>query len=127
MSVSAAQTVAFCEEVVKSSQVWGVRDSGGIPAPFNGDGVRSMPFWSLRSRAEKVIADVPAYRDFEPMAIPLDAWLTRWIDGLERDRILVGLNWTGAQASGFDFRPAEVRTRLATTGSAERKGQEPRQ
>jgi hypothetical protein len=112
MSVSAAQTAAFYEEVIENGQVWTVRDSGGVPAPRNGDGVRSMPFWSLRGRAGKVIATVPAYGGFEPMAIPLEEWRTRWIDGLERDGILVGLNWSGAQATGFDFQPADVRTRL---------------
>lgn len=112
MTVSAAQAAAFYEEIVQHGQVWAVRDSGGVPAPLNDDGQRSMPFWSLRSRAEKVIANVPAYGAFEPTAIPLEEWRTRWIDGLERDGILVGLNWSGARATGFDFKPAEVRTRL---------------
>jgi len=119
MSVSAAQAAAFYKEILKNSQVWTIRDTGGIPAPLNGDGDRSMPFWSLRNRAEKVIANVPAYADFEPAAIPLNIWRTRWIDGLERDGILIGLNWTAARATGYDFRPAEVRERLAAVGSAE--------
>ncbi|MBT2568096.1 DUF2750 domain-containing protein [Arthrobacter sp. ISL-85] len=113
MSVSAAQAAAFYSEILKNGQVWTIRDSGGIPAPLNGDGDRSMPFWSLRSRAEKVIANVPAYADFEPVEIPLEIWRMRWIDGLERDGILIGLNWTAARATGYDFRPAEVRNRLA--------------
>ena len=113
MSVSAAQAAAFYSEILKNGQVWAIRDSGGIPAPLNGDGDRSMPFWSLRSRAEKVIANVPAYADFEPVEIPLGIWRTRWIDGLERDGILIGLNWAAAHATGYDFRPTEVRNRLA--------------
>jgi hypothetical protein len=112
MSVSAAQAAAFYKEIVKTGQVWAIRDAGGIPAPLNGHGLRAMPFWSLRSRAEKVIANVPAYRGFEPMAILLEEWRARWIDGLERDEILLGLNWSGTGATGFDFKPAEVRTRL---------------
>jgi hypothetical protein len=119
MSVSAAHETVFYDEIVKNGEVWGIRDAGGLPAPLNGDGDRSMPFWSLRSRAERVIADVPAYGGFEPMAIPVDVWRTRWIDGLESDGILVGLNWTGARASGYDFRPAEVRTRLGAIESKE--------
>lgn len=117
MSVSAPQAAVFYEEIVEHGQVWTIRDSGGVAAPPNGDGRRSMPFWSLRSRAETVIANVPAYGAFEPMAIPLEEWPTRWIDGLERDGILVGLNWSGARATGFDFRPAEVRTRLEAAQS----------
>lgn len=117
MSVSAAQAAAFYEEVLEHGQVWAVRDAGGFPAPLNGDGQRSMPFWSSRSRAEKVIANVPAYRDFEATAIPLEEWRTLWFDNLERDGILVGLNWSGARAAGFDFQPAEVRTRLEAAES----------
>ncbi|MEA5453865.1 DUF2750 domain-containing protein [Sinomonas sp. JGH33] len=119
MSVSAAQAAVFYKEILKNGQVWGIRDSGGIPALLNSDGDRSMPFWSLQSRAEKVIANVPAYRAFEPVAIPIDVWRTRWIDGLERDGILVGLNWTGARAIGYDFRPAEGRARLGVVESTD--------
>ncbi|MGM7775889.1 DUF2750 domain-containing protein [Arthrobacter sp. KNU-44] len=112
MSVHAAQAALFYEEIVKNGEVLGIRDAVGIPAPVSGDGERSMPFWSLRSRAEQVIANIPAYGGFEPMAIPFDVWRTRWIDGLEGDGILVGLNWTGARASGHEFGAAEVRIRL---------------
>ena len=119
MSVSAAQAAAFYKEILNYGEVWAIRDTGGIPAPMNGDGRRSMPFWSLRSRAEKVIANVPAYSDFEPTAIPLALWRTRWLDGLEGDGILLGLNWTGTHATGYDFQPAEVRDRLAAVGTAE--------
>lgn len=119
MSVSAAHATFFYEEIVKNGDVWAIRDAGGLPAPLNRDGDRSMPFWSLRSRAERLIANVSDYRVFEPMAIPLATWRTRWIDGLENDGILVGLNWTGARANGYDFRPAEVRTRLGAIENKE--------
>lgn len=71
-----------------------------------------MPFWSLRSRAEKVISSISAYSAFEVEGIPLAVWRTRWIDGLDRDGILVGLNWSGVRATGYDMRPLEVRRRL---------------
>ncbi|BCT74188.1 hypothetical protein SCMU_00300 [Sinomonas cyclohexanicum] len=76
MSVSAAQAAVFYEEIVEHGQAWTIRDSGGVPAPLNGDGQRSMPFWSLRSRAEKVISNVPTYSAFGPTAIPLEEWRT---------------------------------------------------
>ncbi|MGO4247792.1 DUF2750 domain-containing protein [Paenarthrobacter sp. RAF54_2] len=112
MSISAAQASRFYQEVILHQQVWGIRDSGGFPAPPNGDGERSMPFWSLRSSAEKVTSSIPAYRAFEVEAIPLTVWRTRWIDGFERDGILVGLNWSGVRATGYDIQPLEVRARL---------------
>jgi hypothetical protein len=62
---AAAQADALYSEVLESGTVWTLRDAGGFPAPMNGDGQRSMPFWSLRSRVERVIAAVPAYASFE--------------------------------------------------------------
>jgi hypothetical protein len=112
VSISAALASRFCQEVILHRQVWGIRDSSGFPAPRNGDGERSMPFWSLRSRAEKVISSIPAYSAFEVEGIPLAVWRTRWIDGLDRDGILVGLNWSGVRATGYDMQPLEVRRRL---------------
>ncbi|KQQ96427.1 hypothetical protein ASF72_01530 [Arthrobacter sp. Leaf141] len=112
MSISAAQASRFYQEIILYQQVWGIRDLGGFPAPVNGDGERSMPFWSLRSRAQKVISSVSVYRDFEVEAIPLAVWRTRWIDGLDRDGILVGLNWSGVRATGYDMHPLEVRAGL---------------
>lgn len=116
MSTSAAQAAAFYEEAVRERAVWGVRDSAGFPAPVNGSGERSMPFWSLRSRAERVVQQVPAYADFEVVEVPLDAFLDHWLPGLERDGLRVGLNWSGRSASGYDVPATEVAARLASEG-----------
>jgi hypothetical protein len=44
MKVSAAQANSFYAKVLANDAVWSVKDSGGIPAPANSDGHRSMPF-----------------------------------------------------------------------------------
>ena len=44
--------------------------------------------------------------------VPLDAFLTRWLPGLERDGLRVGLNWSGARAIGYDLAPSDVLTQL---------------
>lgn len=106
-NVSAAQADTFYREVLEHSTVWGVRDANGFPAPDTPQG-RAMPFWSLRSQAERVIATVPAYVDFEVVGLPLDEWRARWLPGLEQDGIRVGLNWSGELASGFDLPAADV-------------------
>jgi hypothetical protein len=74
MGQSAAQAAAFFEEIAAGHQVWTVKDENGYIAPLNGEGRRAMPFWSKHSRAERVIATVAVYRDFETVAITLDAW-----------------------------------------------------
>lgn len=62
-----------------------------------------MPFWSLRSRAEVIVAKVPAYAGFEVVELPLGEWRARWLPGLQRDGVRVGLNWSGDRASCFDL------------------------
>jgi hypothetical protein len=118
VTASAAQAVAFYTEALAHGQVWGVRDANGFPAPLNGEGVRAMPFWSTKSRAERVVAKVPAFAGFEPVEVPLDQWRADWLTRLERDGFLVGLNWAGDRAQGYDVAPADVLRNLAARETA---------
>ena len=112
MSVSAAHANAFFVEL--DAEVWTIEDDGGIPAPANPDGRRAMPFWSRESRAQRVLDTVPAYSGCRPRAIPVAEWTERWLPGLERDGLLVGINWSGRSATGYDLTPAEVSARLGS-------------
>ena len=113
MSVSAAQAEAFYREALATGAVWGLRDKGGFPAPEGTDGERAMPFWSKESRAARVVANVEAYGSFEVVRIPLEEWRGRWLPGLQRDGHLVGLNWSGSRATGYDSAPTQVEACLA--------------
>ncbi len=108
MSLSAAHTAAFRREVPAEGRVWSIRDARGFPAPALADGSRAMPFWSKQSRARRVVAAVPAYGEFEVVEIPAAEWLDSWLPGLTRDGLLVGVNWAGAHAVGFDLTPSRV-------------------
>jgi hypothetical protein len=112
LSQSGSQAAAFFRDVVRTRELWTLRDIGGHPVPEVGNGVRAMPFWSTESRVCKVIAKVEAYRGFEPVRIGLDAWRERWIPGLARDGLLIGVNWSGPRATGWDLEPEAVSARL---------------
>jgi len=71
-----------------------------------------MPFWSKRSRAQKIIDTVPAYAAFDPTPTSLSGWRDRWLPGLAADGLLVGLNWSGSAASGYDLTPGDVEAGL---------------
>ncbi len=77
-----------------------------------------MPFWSLRSRAEKVITTLDGYASFQPIDLSLDEWRSRWLPGLEKDGLRVGLNWSGMNAVGYDLEPAAVERSLAARANA---------
>jgi hypothetical protein len=108
MTQAASQAVAFYREVATVGSVWTIRDAGGFPSPKNSEGRRAQPFWSSRSRAERVVATVPAYASFVVVEIRWEDFCERWIPGLTRDGILVGVNWSGARAKGYDIEPDQV-------------------
>ncbi len=112
MSQAASQCSAFARDVAKHGLVWTVRDDGGFPAPKTTDGNRAMPFWSSLSRVDRIIATVPAYAGFQPFQISWDLFRDNWLPGLERDGILVGVNWSGPRALGYDVAPKDVRARI---------------
>lgn len=69
-----------------------------------------MPFWSTLSRVRRIIRTVPAYRGFTPHAVSWDELRNRWLPGLEKDGLLVGVNWSGPRARGYDVNPADLRS-----------------
>jgi len=108
MSQAASQAHAFYREVAKSALLWTIRDEGGFPAPPGTDGIRAQPFWSSQARAERIIATVPAYAAFQVVEISWLDFRERWVAGLRRDGILVGINWSGECATGYDIAPSDV-------------------
>lgn len=99
-------------EALAHQTVWSIRDSAGFPAPEGADG-RAMPFWSLKSRAKRVVESVSAYGGFEIVSIPLPEWRSRWLPGLARDGLRAGLNWSGPSATGYDLEALSVEANLA--------------
>ena len=112
MSQAASQAAAFYRDAVKSRTVWTLRDAGGYPAPKNRDGIRTQPFWSSRSRAEKIVSSVTAYAGFEVIEVPLEQFVEEWLPSLEEDSLRVGVNWSGAHATGYDIEPRSVKAAL---------------
>jgi hypothetical protein len=108
VSIAAAHADAFYREVAAAQRLWTIRDESGIPAPVGTSGAREMPFWSRRSRAAAVIAGVAAYRAFTPVDVSWADFTARWVPGLERDGLRVGVNWSGERASGYDVAPSVV-------------------
>jgi len=108
MSLSGAHKAAFRREVLQDGQVYSIRDGEGYPAPADEQGRRSVPFWSKPTRARRAIDQVAAYQAFEVMSVELDDWLAGWLPCLDRDGLLVGVNWAGARATGFDLTPVQV-------------------
>jgi hypothetical protein len=112
MSQAASQWAAFAREIAVHRRLWTVKDDGGHPAPMTPSGVRAMPFWSSLSRVERIIRNVPAYSTFTPHELSWEEFRDRWIPGLTKDGIQVGVNWTGPRATGYDIDAAGVQARV---------------
>ena len=112
MTQAAAQAAAFFSEALASGAVWTLKDEGGYPAPKTSSGQRAQPFWSKESRARKIVDTVPAYAGFSVVAIPLAEFEGEWLAELAGDGLLVGLNWSGARALGYDYSPRDVAARF---------------
>lgn len=112
MTIAAPHAAAFYREVAISRVVWAIQDAGGFPAPIGTDDRRAMPFWSSQSRALKVIESVRAYTGFTPVPIQWQTFCERWVSGLCQDSLLVGVNWAGPRATGYDVEPNEVKRNI---------------
>ena len=108
MSVSSLHADKFYEEVSQTKRLWTIKDDAGFPAPKNGEGKRAQPFWSSLTRVEKIIDTIDAYKNFNPWEISWDEFARNWVPGLEKDEILVGVNWSGDRATGYDVMPSDI-------------------
>lgn len=108
MTQAASQAAAFYREVAELRIVWTMDDAEGYPAPKTRTGRRSIPFWSSKRRVEKIIKTVAAYRDFTPIGFTWDDFVAEWVVEIKRDGYLVGVNWSGPKALGYDLEPDDV-------------------
>jgi len=110
VSQAASQYAAFWRDVKRSRKVWTVRDDNGYPAPRTRTGQRAMPFWSTLSRVQRIIKTVSAYRQFNPEELSWETFRDKWLPELEANGCLVGVNWSGRKALGYDMAPADIRS-----------------
>ena len=113
MSLSGAHKSAFRREASHTGRVFSIRDERGFPVTKDADGTRALPFWSRESRAKKVVDHVAAFQNFDVVEIAMDAWLGRWLPDLQRAGVLIGINWAGPRATGYDMAPTQVAGWLA--------------
>lgn len=108
MTQAASQAAAFYRDVAEHRVVWTMEDADGYPAPMTRTGRRAMPFWSSKARAQKIIKTVPAYQGFTPIGFSWDDFIAEWVADLKRDDYLVGVNWSGPHALGYDLEPDDL-------------------
>ena len=109
MSIASAHAAAFRREVSTERQVWTLLEDDSYIAPHKPDGTRAMPFWSKGSRAKLVVDQVAAYHGLTIVSCALEPWLTDLLPWLAEQSVLVGINWSGERALGYDVPAKDVR------------------
>lgn len=79
------------------------RGIGDNPVTLESNGARVQPMWSSRSRVEKVIANVEAYSNCTVLGIQWSEFERLWPNPLVKDGVLLGLNWSGPKANGYEM------------------------
>lgn len=110
MSISAAQYSKFCSEVAQKQCVFTFTEQGGLLIyPVQGQEV--LPFWSSRSRLEKIQASHPKYQRYQISVYSWPEFESR-LRQMEGDGIHAGVNWSGRRLTGYNVAAADLRAAL---------------
>ncbi|WP_372873027.1 DUF2750 domain-containing protein [Shewanella sp.] len=76
------------EQVKANQEIWTLQDVDGCVMLTTED-EDCIPMWPTEEAA--ALWAVDEWKDCEPLAIPLDEWLERWVTGMEDDELLVAV------------------------------------
>ncbi|MBN1123429.1 MAG: DUF2750 domain-containing protein [Sedimentisphaerales bacterium] len=79
----------FIKKVCDWEEIWSLRNEDGWVVLGDSEGNECFPVWPAKDFA--AMACQGDWKDCEPSSIPLDKWLTSWIDGLRNDQRLVAV------------------------------------
>lgn len=85
----------FFADVKPNQQVWGLQDKTGedwvVCDSVNFENTDAMPLWSTEALAKVHCSE--EWKDFKPTAISISDLLEFWIEDLNEDNVILGLNW----------------------------------
>ncbi|WP_338365733.1 DUF2750 domain-containing protein [uncultured Pseudoalteromonas sp.] len=93
-----SQLVSFVEKVRLSEQVWALGgDDGGFVVCESNQFAETdvLLLWESEEAAKAQCKE--EWQEFTPVEINLDEFLDEWVEDLNEDKALVGLNWNDDQ------------------------------
>ena len=99
---------SFINEIIEHQKVFTIENEEGIPTTTNDNGEESMPFWSSELRTEVIIKNVNFYREYHPLEISLEDFISNWLPKLQKDALVLGANLKGDKLIGTDWNPKEL-------------------
>ena len=90
---------AFINEVKESQTLWALQAKGQddwvVLDSVNYQDSEVMPLWSSQQLAQ--VHCVDEWQEYIPAQISLADWLEFWIEDLNEDGIIIGVNWQDEQ------------------------------
>jgi hypothetical protein len=100
---AATRAQAFFQEVAETGDVWSLGDGQSMFVVVSESGARVFPLWSSRRRAQIILDTVPRFTGCKVLRSSWRNFVDNWVAILERDGVLVGVHWSGANANGFEM------------------------
>ncbi len=110
MSQSASQAAAFYRDVAEHGKVWVLGDGeGNVAITKTSDGDEVTPVWSSESRLRKTLPRLDeGFQQDEPTEMSWDDFCDLYVEEFDADGVLLGINWSGENATGYDIPAKEV-------------------
>lgn len=101
----------FITRVRETRQVWGLRSKDGWAfCPSNDfEETDVLLFWSDEAYAKRHVTS--GWADYVATPIELDAFIDRWLRGMQKDGLLAGVNFN-ADLAGLEVEPVELAREL---------------
>lgn len=100
----------YCiKKMADEQQLWSLRHSDGWALSSDDAGHELLPVWPHEKFAS--LCANGAWADYHPVAIDIDAWLDRWIAGMEKDGKLVAV-FPAPQDGGVAVEPRRMESDL---------------
>ena len=120
MTIAAAQASQFYEQVSRKAKVFTFTENEHFLV-FVVDENQVVPFWSSRSRVERIQREHPKYEKYSIEEMSLTEFLEKTLVQLDEESIRVGVNWSGKRLNGYDIPVADLRKNLAYQLSKSRR------
>lgn len=102
----------FIQRIVAQGEVWGLEEEEDAWAYCESNEFEDtdvLVFWSSKEAAAKLATD--DWKDYKPVRIPLEAFIEKWLPGMDADGHLVGGDWN-EKLCGLEVEPEEVLTEI---------------
>ncbi|MBM7073699.1 DUF2750 domain-containing protein [Shewanella sp. 202IG2-18] len=110
----------FVAQVAETQQFWGLADKSGeewvVCDSAQFEETDALPVWSSEEEAKKHCAE--EWEGYQPQVITLKEFMEFWVDDLNDDGVMVGINWI-LESDCEEIDPIELAKKLAEVETEE--------